>query len=280
MDARNIAELPHSVRDLGLRTLDVACIAQVADESRVLLDRSLLVARKRERRGETAVRGEVSGVEGDRLAQQTDRRGPIARPAERGCPVPKHAQGTRAVLLLEVHLREAAVSALGRRKLVDQVLEALLGLPQPALLKAVETFFESDLVVEVSPGHARSLRSARSFGLSLGELRSLSGPFETGFLPLLGAGVSGDQAGLTKWRGVLLVRLDESARDPVRDRTDLARHAAALDLHHGVEPARRVRHRERQERLFGRAVTREVVVEGLPVDHNGALAGHKPDAGA
>src|SRR5439155_801536 len=62
LDARNIAKLPHRVRDLDLRTSDVAGIAQVADESRVLLDSSLLVAREGQRRGETAMRGEVSGV--------------------------------------------------------------------------------------------------------------------------------------------------------------------------------------------------------------------------
>src|SRR5881296_3134609 len=84
VDARNITELAQRVCDLDLGAFDVACIAQVADESRVLLDSRLPVARKCERCGKTAVRGEVSRVEGDRLAQQTDRRGPLARPAERG----------------------------------------------------------------------------------------------------------------------------------------------------------------------------------------------------
>src|SRR5207247_10721629 len=136
LDARNIAELTHRVRDLDLRTSDVAGIAQVADESRVLLDGSPLVAREGQRRGETAMRGEVSGVEGDRFTQQADGRRPFARPAERGCPVAKHAQGTRAVFLLEMHLRKAAVSAVGPRKLVDQILEALVGLAQPTQLTA------------------------------------------------------------------------------------------------------------------------------------------------
>src|SRR5258706_603753 len=236
------------------------------------------VAGERERRREPPVWGEITGVERDRLSEQTDGAGPLARLDEGGGAFAENAQRSRAVFLFEMHLREAAITALGARELVDQVLEALLGLTQSPLLEALETFFESDLVVEVLRRHDPSLRSERAFGLALRELRRLSGALETRLLPLLGARVARQQTGLAQQRKVLAVHLEERARDAVRDRADLAAHAATFHLDHRVEAARGAGDGERQQGLVGRAVAGEVVVERLSVYDDGAFTGYEPDA--
>src|SRR6267143_4740692 len=115
-------------------------------------------------------------------------------------------------------LRKPAVAALGARELVDEVLEALLGLTQAALLEALEPFFERDLVVEVLRSHRLSLRSGRAFGLALRELRRLSGALEAWLLALLGAGIARQEAGLAQKRKVLPVHLKKRPRDAMRDR--------------------------------------------------------------
>src|SRR5258705_135270 len=213
----------------------------------------------------------------DRLSEQTDGAGPLARLDEGGGAFAENAQRSRAVFLFEMHLREAAITALGARELVDQVLETLLGLTQSPLLEALETFFESDLVVEVLRRHDPSLRSERAFGLALRELRRLSGALETRLLPLLGARVARQQTGLAQQRKVLAVHLEERARDAVRDRADLAAHAATFHLDHRVEAARGAGHGERQQGLVGRAVAGEVIVERLSVHDDGAFTGYEPD---
>src|SRR5438105_1875834 len=180
--------------------------------------------------------------------------------------------------LLSSHVREPAVAALGARELVDQVLEALLGLAQTPLLEALETFFERDLIVEVLRGHGSSLRSERAFGLALRELRRLSGALEAGLLPLLGARVAREKTGLAERRKVFPVHLKERARDAVRDRADLAADATAFDLHHRVEATRRAGDRERQEGLIGRTVASEVVIQRLSVHDDRTLAGYEADA--
>ena len=110
-----------------------------------------------------------------------------------------------------MNFREATITTLGAGELIDQVLEALLGLTQASLLEALETFFESDLVVEVLRSHRPSLRSARAFGLPLRELRRLSGALETGFLPFLGTRIARQETGLAQRREVLPVHLEECA---------------------------------------------------------------------
>src|SRR5207237_2706503 len=133
------------------------------------------------------------------------------------------------------------------------ILEALLGLAQSTLLEALEPCFESDLVVEVLRGHRLSLRSGRAFGLALRELRRLSGALETRLLPLLGARIARQQAGLAQQRQVLAVHPEERAGDAVRDRADLATHPAAFHLDHRVEAARGARDGERQQGQVGPA---------------------------
>src|SRR5438093_4938915 len=264
---------------LVLRAFAVTTVAKLANEARVLLHRCIGVTGKGERRGEAPVRGEIARVQDDGLSEKTNGGGTVARFGERRGAVAEHAQRSRAVLLLEVNLREAAIAALRAGELVDQVSEALLGLPQAPLLETLETFFESDLVVEVLRSHRPSLRSARAFGLALRELRRLSGALETGFLPFLGARIARQETGLAQRREVLPVHLEECARNAVRDRADLAAHAAAFDLDHGVEAACGAGDSERQQGLVGRAIASEVVVERFSVHDHGAFTRNEPDAG-
>jgi len=64
-------------------------------------------------------RGQVARIKRDRLPEKTDRRGPFARFGEGAGALAEDAERTRTVLLLEVHLRESAITALGAGELID-----------------------------------------------------------------------------------------------------------------------------------------------------------------
>src|SRR6266849_6617696 len=95
------------------------------------------------------MRGEVLRIEGRRVAIQSDRSGALPGFRDRGAAVEEHAQRGGTILLLDEHLREAAVPTVGGRETREQIAELLLGLTQPTGLQALQTGRERDLVIEV-----------------------------------------------------------------------------------------------------------------------------------
>src|SRR5213593_3172724 len=99
------------------------------------------------------MRREIVRIQTDSFPKERDRASAFARLAESQSPLTQHAERAGRVLLLEVHLRETAVAALSAGKLLDEVLEALLGLTQASLVEALRAFLQSDVVVEVLGSH-------------------------------------------------------------------------------------------------------------------------------
>ena len=77
---------------------------------------------------------------------------------------------------------------------------------------------------------------------------------------------------------MVLVDLEQRPGDAVRDRADLAGHAAALDLDHRVEALGGVGDGERRGGLLDGARAAEVVVELLAVHDDGPLTRDESDA--
>ena len=69
--------------------------------------------------------GQIERIEHQRLPQETDRRRTLSGARERRGTLAQHLQRARAVLLLEMHLRQTAIAALGGGKLVDEVAEVV-----------------------------------------------------------------------------------------------------------------------------------------------------------
>src|SRR2546427_764160 len=90
---------------------------------------------------------------GDAVRDQAGAAGRAAGAREGRGTLAQYPQRARAVLLLEMHLRQTAIAALGGGKLVDEVAKALFRLAQPALLEALEALLQGDLVIEVRPSH-------------------------------------------------------------------------------------------------------------------------------
>src|SRR5262245_26188639 len=96
-------------------------------------------------------------------------------------------------------------------------------------------------------------------GLALRELETGAGAALTVLLPLLLAGVAGQQASALQRRTVAGVEALERARDTVAERDGLARGSAAADVRGDVETARRVRRLEGLVHDHARDLAREVV---------------------
>src|SRR5918998_728367 len=108
-------------------------------------------------------------------------------------------------------------------------------------------------------------------------LRRLAGLLEAVLLALDGTRVTGEEAGLLQRRAVLGVGLDQRTRDGQPQRTGLAGRAAALEVGEDVEALGLL---DRDQRLPDQLLVqlvREVLLERLAVEAEGARPGHQPD---
>src|SRR5665647_314054 len=117
-------------------------------------------------------------------------------------------------------------------------------------------------------------------GLTLRELRSLTGLLESGLLALLDASVAVEEAGLLEDGAVVLfVDLVQRTRDAEAQRAGLAGGAAAGDACDDVVAAQEVKDLERVVDQLLVQLVREVVRELAAVDRDGAGAGDDAHAG-
>jgi len=102
----------------------------------------------------------IDWSERDRFAVQRDGAGALVRLRERGTAVEQRAERRGAIFLLDEDLRQAAIAAIRRRELLNEIAELLFCLAQPPTLKAFQAGREGDLVVEVGDAtcHAHSVR--------------------------------------------------------------------------------------------------------------------------
>src|SRR5207302_2198605 len=179
----------------------------------------------------------------------------VARPI---VPVVHRGAGRAAVLtrrachdgLVEKDIRAGRVRARARRAADDREThhesdnECAGRAPQPSPPRDAGKAKEASKRLSTVRRTETYTRRVRR-GSALGELRRLARALETRLLALLRARIAREQAGLAQRLGVVLVDLEQRARDAVRDRADLAGDAATLDLDHRVELPRRVRDAER-----------------------------------
>src|SRR3954453_9401297 len=113
--------------------------------------------------------------------------------------------------------------------------------------------------------------------LALAELEALARPGQAVFLALLGAGVAREEAVFLERLAKLGVERHERAGDAEPHGAGLAGHAAAVHRHQHVELVGGL---GQDERLLDGGAQRfggEGLLEGAPVDRDGATAGPKVD---
>src|SRR4051794_3628690 len=113
---------------------------------------------------------------------------------------------------------------------------------------------------------------------ALAVLRGLAGLLEAVLLPLRGARVTGQEAGLLEGRAVIGVDLDERTGDRETQRARLARNAATVQVGEDVE---RIRLLDQDQRVLDELLVhlvREVLLEGAAVELE--LTGARHDAHA
>src|SRR3954470_13365986 len=115
---------------------------------------------------------------------------------------------------------------------------------------------------------------------ALAVLRCLAGLLETGLLPLLHSGVTGEEARLLERRTVGVdVDLVQRPGHAQAEGTGLAGGAAAVDPGDDVEPTLQVGHLERVVDQLLVDLVREVVLEGAAVDPPRSAPRDEPDTG-
>ena len=115
--------------------------------------------------------------------------------------------------------------------------------------------------------------------LSLGELGSATGCFETVFLPLLHPGVTGQEACLLEDRTIIGIDIEKSTGDTVTDSTGLTGIAAAVNINEDVKLAEGVGELEGSTNDHLEGFISKVIVEISLVDDDFAGAGNETYTG-